>query len=86
MYRPSLTIYTFAGVLLLEKRPKQVTIPKEMERNKFAALVAQALDNLPKTFREKLTHVAIIVKDLPAEEAEAEGLLLGLFHGIRRGI
>src|SRR5437867_13378901 len=54
-----------------------------MERTKFEALVAQALDNLPKTFREKLTNVAIIVEDLP-EEAKSEGLLLGLFHGIPR--
>src|SRR5262252_2114830 len=55
-----------------------------MERTKFEALVAQALDNLPKKFREELTNVAIIVEDLPPEEAESEGLLLGLFHGIPR--
>jgi len=35
-----------------------------MERTKFEALVAQALDNLPKTFREKLTNVAVIVEGL----------------------
>ena len=33
---------------------------------------------------EKLTNVAIIVEDLPPEEADSEGLLLGLFHGIPR--
>jgi predicted Zn-dependent protease with MMP-like domain len=55
-----------------------------MERSKFEALVAQALDRLPRAFREKLTNVAIIVEDLPPEEAEREGLLLGLFHGIPR--
>jgi len=55
-----------------------------MDRRKFEALVAQALDGLPRTFREKLTNVAIIVEDLPPEEAEREGLLLGLFHGIPR--
>ena len=55
-----------------------------MERSKFEALVAQALDGLPRTFREKLTNVAIIVEDLPPEEAESEGLLLGLFHGVPR--
>jgi predicted Zn-dependent protease with MMP-like domain len=54
-----------------------------MERNKFEALVAQALNGLPRTFREKLTNIAIIVEDLP-QEAESEGLLLGLFHGIPR--
>jgi len=55
-----------------------------MERRKFEALVAQALDGLPKAFREKLTNVAIIVEDLPPEEAGSSGLLLGLFHGIPR--
>jgi predicted Zn-dependent protease with MMP-like domain len=54
-----------------------------MERNKFEALVAQALDGLPRTFREKLANVAIIVEDLPPQEPEG-GLLLGLFHGIPR--
>ena len=56
----------------------------QMERSKFDALVAQALDGLPRTFRDKLTNVAIIVEDLPPKEAESEGLLLGLFHGIPR--
>jgi predicted Zn-dependent protease with MMP-like domain len=55
-----------------------------MERSKFEALVAQALDSLPRTFREKLTNVAIIVEDLPPEEAESEGILLGLFHSVPR--
>jgi predicted Zn-dependent protease with MMP-like domain len=55
-----------------------------MERRKFEALVAQALHGLPRTFREKLTNVAIIVEDLPPEDAESKGLLLGLFHGIPR--
>ena len=55
-----------------------------MERRKFEAIVAQALRGLPKAFREKLTNVAIIVEDLPPEQAERRGLLLGLFHGIPR--
>jgi predicted Zn-dependent protease with MMP-like domain len=55
-----------------------------MERRKFEALVAQALHGLPRTFREKLTNVAIIVEDFPPKEAESEGLLLGLFHGVPR--
>ncbi len=46
--------------------------------------MAQALHGLPKAFREKLTNVAIIVEDLPPEQAERGGLLLGLFHGIPR--
>src|SRR5438093_7595421 len=55
-----------------------------MERSKFEALVAQALDGVPRTFVEKLTNVAIIVEVSPPDEAESEGLLLGLFHGIPR--
>jgi len=54
-----------------------------MDREKFEALVEQALDSLPRTFRGKLTNVAIIVEDRPPEEP-AKGLLLGLFHGIPR--
>ena len=46
--------------------------------------MAQALRGLPKAFREKLSNVAIIVEDLPPEQAERGGLLLGLFHGIPR--
>ena len=59
------------------------TIP-EMERNKFVALVEQALDDLPAAFRERLTNVAIIVEDMPPAGVQSQGLLLGLFHGIPR--
>ena len=55
-----------------------------MERTKFEALVAQTLNGLPRAFHEKLTNLAIIVEDLPPKEADSEGLLLGLFHGIPR--
>ena len=52
-----------------------------MERSRFEELVTQALDGLPRTFRDKLTNVAIIVEDEPPQEPEG-GLLLGLFHGV----
>jgi predicted Zn-dependent protease with MMP-like domain len=55
-----------------------------MEREKFEALVEQALDGLPALFRERLTNVAIIVEDLPPAGVKTQGLLLGLFHGIPR--
>ena len=55
-----------------------------MERNQFEAIVAQALDDLPAPFRERLTNVAIIVEDLPPPGIVNRGLLLGLFHGIPR--
>jgi predicted Zn-dependent protease with MMP-like domain len=55
-----------------------------MERNKFEALVEQALIDLPEAFRERLANVAIIVEDSPPAGMENQGLLLGLFHGIPR--
>ena len=64
--------------------PFEVTIRSEMEREKFEALVAQALDGLPEPFRQRLTNVAIIVEDLPPAGIKNQGLLLGLFHGIPR--
>ena len=72
--------------MLLAGHAKQVTIRNEMERTKFEALVAQALDNLPKTFREKLTNVAIIVEDpgIPGracEGSQAHGHMLRAAHG-----
>ena len=53
-----------------------------MERNKFEALVEQAVIDLPEAFRERLANVAIIVEDSPPAGMENQGLLLGLFHGI----
>jgi predicted Zn-dependent protease with MMP-like domain len=55
-----------------------------MERNKFEALVEQALIDLPEAFRERLANVAIIVEDSPPAGMENQGSLLGLFHGIPR--
>jgi len=55
-----------------------------MERSKFEEIVAQALDDLPAAFRERLANVAVIVEDFPPPGVEYQGLLLGLFHGIPR--
>jgi len=55
-----------------------------MERNKFEALVEEALIDLPEAFRQRLANVAIIVEDLPPSGMENRGLLLGLFHGVPR--
>ena len=60
------------------------TIQDAMDRNRFEALVEQALDDLPAAFRERLTNVAIIVEDLPPPGIGNQGILLGLFHGIPR--
>ena len=55
-----------------------------MERHNFEEIVAQALDDLPAPFRERLTNVAVIVEDLPPPGIEDRGILLGLFYGIPR--
>ena len=55
-----------------------------MDHERFETLVEQALERLPKAFRQRLTNVAIIVEDLPPEAPEPGSLLLGLFHGVPR--
>jgi len=57
----------------------------EVDRKRFEKLVEQALARLPEQFRLKLTNVAIIIEDTPAEahrSVAGKSLLLGLFHGI----
>src|SRR5689334_5265413 len=53
-----------------------------MDHKQFERLVEQALERLPKVFREKLSNIAIIVEDLPPREPAPGTLLLGLFHGV----
>jgi hypothetical protein len=53
-----------------------------MDRKRFEKLAEQALARLPEVFRRKLTNVAIVVEDLPPEEADRDYLLLGYFHGV----
>jgi predicted Zn-dependent protease with MMP-like domain len=53
-----------------------------MDRKRFERLVEQALARLPEVFRRKLSNVAIVVEDLPPEEAGRDDLLLGYFHGV----
>jgi len=57
-----------------------------MERNRFQALVRQALDSLPEEFRAYLDNVAVVIEDRPPLELEpddetGEGPLLGLYEG-----
>ncbi|HEV2351761.1 MAG TPA: metallopeptidase family protein [Terriglobia bacterium] len=55
-----------------------------MDHKQFESLVEQALERLPKVFRDKLSNLAIIIEDWPPREAEPGTLLLGLFHGVPR--
>ena len=65
-----------------------------MNTKTFEKLVAEAIDNLPGKFRDKMDNVNVIVENEPPEEIlRQRGLgpgdtLLGLYHGIplsRRG-
>lgn len=56
-----------------------------MDKEKFEALVWEAIEELPPFFKQKLENVAIVVKDYPGPEAEDrfEGkMLLGLYQGV----
>jgi predicted Zn-dependent protease with MMP-like domain len=59
-----------------------------MERKAFESLVQEAIRELPRQFREKLTNVAIIVEDYPSEELLARmevpkgHTLFGLYEGV----
>ena len=65
-----------------------------MEREKFEALVARAIDKLPQEFKSKLENVDVVVEDWPTPmqlrqvKLSHPGQLLGLYQGVpqtRRG-
>ena len=65
-----------------------------MERERFEALVARAIDNLPPEFQRKLENVDVVVEDWPAPRQLRQAKLrhpkqlLGLYQGVpqtRRG-
>ncbi len=59
-----------------------------MDRESFEQLVAQAVDDLPEEFRERLENIDIVVEDYPApSQMRRMGLgedkiLLGLYEGV----
>ena len=61
-----------------------------MDRERFAELVEEALQDLPAMFREKLENLAIMIEDEPEGQARhrhgpragPRRLLLGIFQGI----
>ena len=53
-----------------------------LSREEFDALVEQAVAQLPKAFRDKLTNVAILVEDVPPAHSRRGDLLMGIFHGV----
>src|SRR6185436_19993636 len=62
-------------------------IRKEMQREKFESLVADALASIPRTFRDAMKNIAIVVEDEPSRELLREmgirppDTLLGLYSG-----
>lgn len=56
-----------------------------MDRQRFEALVEEALDGLPEFFQEKLQNLAVIVEDAPPPDVVEEfndDRILGLYQGI----
>ena len=58
-----------------------------MTREEFRQLVAEALDTIPRRFRNHLKNLAVLVEDEPSEsllremEIEPPDTLFGLYHG-----
>jgi predicted Zn-dependent protease with MMP-like domain len=58
-----------------------------MQRERFESLVADALASIPRTFRDAMKNIAIVVEDEPSRELLREmgirppGTLLGLYSG-----
>src|SRR5271167_4182212 len=58
-----------------------------MEREDFTKVVGEAMDSLPEQFRRRIRNVAVLVEDLPTDQApskpaQPKRLLLGLFQGV----
>jgi predicted Zn-dependent protease with MMP-like domain len=60
---------------------------REMTREQFTRLVEDALQQIPRRFRDAMRNVAVIVEDEPSQELLAEmdmepgDTLFGLYHG-----
>jgi len=66
--------------------PERYSIPESIDRVEFQRTVQQALEELPAEFRGKVTHLPIIVEDLPSADLlsaldDPAPDLLGLFVG-----
>ena|SRR3989338_7802089 len=56
----------------------------QVTRERFEALVAEALDSLPRRFQKYLKNVAVVVDDVPPGTRNPNTRLLGLYHGVPR--
>jgi predicted Zn-dependent protease with MMP-like domain len=55
-----------------------------MKREPFLELVRQALDSLPREFRERMENIAVVVEDTAPEGNDPDDLLMGVFEGTPR--
>ncbi|MFZ2054895.1 MAG: metallopeptidase family protein [Candidatus Aminicenantales bacterium] len=56
-----------------------------MDRKRFEVLVEEAIDSLPRSFRERIENVAIMVEERPPRRRSSRAsssTLLGLYHGV----
>ncbi|HET7207035.1 MAG TPA: metallopeptidase family protein [Terriglobales bacterium] len=58
-----------------------------MKREQFVKVVEETLESLPQEFRSRIRNVAVMVEDLPPNQASPQSgqqtkVLLGLFHGV----
>jgi predicted Zn-dependent protease with MMP-like domain len=58
-----------------------------MKREHFVRVVEEALDSIPREFRNRIRNVAVLVEDTPPHQLSPKAgqqrrLLLGVFHGV----
>jgi len=55
-----------------------------MRREPFLELVREAMDSLPRKFREHIQNVAVVVEDHAPEGRDPNDFLMGVFEGTPR--
>jgi predicted Zn-dependent protease with MMP-like domain len=63
--------------------PKDFPVPPRLSAERFEALVAEALDRIPRRFRSLLDQVVVTCRDYPDPD-DPDPFLLGLYVGIPR--
>ncbi|MDH4271534.1 MAG: metallopeptidase family protein [Candidatus Aminicenantes bacterium] len=56
-----------------------------MDRKRFETLVEEAINSLPRSFRERIENVAVMVEERPPRRRSSRAssrTLLGLYHGV----
>jgi len=68
--------------------PDHYPLPARVDEGFFREVVAEAIDNLPRSIREYITDVPILVEDLPSDQMLAEQnvspQILGVYVGVPR--